>query len=298
MGTRKHRGSKRKNNTLFNKYKLYILLFIFLLVIVLIFAAIIKNLADYKSTDIDAGTAVEPVSDITDYQNLSSSDIPLMLSDDDSAPVKPGCVIEGAEDLYSNSYVISNPDDRLSIVNKKYNLSSSYAPQDLVTVTIPFSPGRTDDVKQMRSFAADALSELCAAAEFDEGYILYGASGYRSYNTQMVLFNKSVESKGSIYEANKLNAVPGQSEHQLGLAMDLTLEELNYELNESFGETEEGIWLKNNAHRYGFILRYPKEKEHITGYSYEPWHFRYVGKETAKYIYENDLTLEEFYGLY
>ncbi|MBE6021196.1 MAG: M15 family metallopeptidase [Firmicutes bacterium] len=298
MGRNNHRRSRSKRNSFFNKYKLYFIFLIFIIVIVVALAGIIKNITGDKNTD-DGSEAGENITDtITSYQGLSSSDIPLVLSDDGVTPVVPGCVINGAESLYADSYIISNPDDKLAIVNKKYNLSSSYAPQDLVTVSIPFSPGRTDDVKQMRSFAAYALSEMCAAAEFEEGYILYGASGYRSYNTQMVLFNKSVESKGSISEANKLTALAGQSEHQLGLAMDLSIESLNYRVDTVFGETEEGIWLKKNAHRFGFILRYPKEKEHITGYSYEPWHFRYVGKEAAEYIYENDLTLEEFYGLY
>ena len=229
-------------------------------------------------------------------EKINPPEIKIAMSEDGTAPVVPVCVIDGAESCYSDSLIINNPDDYFCIVNRKYNLKSDYIPDDLVTVSIPFAPGRTDDVKQMRAEASAALTELYNAAE-KEGFRLYGASGFRSYNTQMVLFKKSAASKGSIEAANKLNALPGQSEHQLGLAMDFTLEELNYRLKESFGETEEGIWLRENCHKFGFIIRYPKGKEDITGYSYEPWHCRYVGKDLAKYIYENNITLEEFYGL-
>lgn len=293
--SRKRIRSRKRKNSFLNKYKLYIILAVIILVILCLILLFINGKSHCESENTDFN--IIPDTDIvTFHENMTESDIPLILSDDGITPAAPGCVIDGAEYLYADSNVIANPNDRLCMVNKKYNLASNYAPEDLVTVSIPFSPGRTDDVKQMRPEASAALSELCDAAE-QEGFILYGASGYRSYNTQMVLFNKSAERKGSIEEANKLNALPGQSEHQLGLAMDLTLEELNYTLDEAFGNTEEGIWLKDNCHKFGFIIRYPKEKEDITGYSYEPWHCRYVGKEAASYIYENDLTLEEFYNL-
>ncbi|WAA09875.1 M15 family metallopeptidase [Fervidibacillus albus] len=90
-------------------------------------------------------------------------------------------------------------------------------------------------------------------------------------------------------------AQPGTSEHQTGLTMDITAYSVNQQLVESFGQTEEGKWLENNAHQYGYILRYPKGKETITGYKYEPWHFRYVGVEAATVIFENGWTLEEFF---
>lgn len=288
---RLNRQNTRKRS-IFNKY-----LFCFLLLFILIAIGVIIlnsfNDTDGNISDTNTYSQSEP----SNIDNEVLPDIPIQLSEDDVTPVSPNCVIEGAESLYENSYVINNPNDIACIVNKKYNLSSGYEPEDLVAVDIRFAPGRTDDVKQIRTEASAALSELCAAAE-QEGYILYGASGYRSYNVQKILFNKSVASKGSIAEANKFNALPGQSEHQLGLAMDFTLEELNYKLNQSFGDTEEGLWLKENCYKYGFIIRYPKDKEEITGYSYEPWHCRYVGKEIAEYIYENNLTLEEYYNLY
>ena len=94
----------------------------------------------------------------------------------------------------------------------------------------------------------------------------------------------------------KYSATPGFSEHQTGLAIDVSADSVNNRLDESFGDSTEGKWLAENAHLYGFIIRYPKDKTKITGYSYEPWHIRYVGKPLAKYIYENNLCLEEYYN--
>ncbi len=94
--------------------------------------------------------------------------------------------------------------------------------------------------------------------------------------------------------ANKTVAYPGQSEHQTGLAMDVSSHKMGFKLHQSFGETIEGIWLANNAPKFGFIIRYPKGKEHITGYKYEPWHLRYVGVQVAEEIAQKGITLEEY----
>jgi D-alanyl-D-alanine carboxypeptidase len=95
--------------------------------------------------------------------------------------------------------------------------------------------------------------------------------------------------------ADKFSAKPGQSEHQTGLAIDITCEAMNYQLDYSFGVTDEGAWVKENAHRFGFIIRYPEGKEDITGYMYEPWHLRYVGVDLAEEVYNSGLTLEEYF---
>ena len=115
-------------------------------------------------------------------------------------------------------------------------------------------------------------------------------SGYRSYYDQKSTYNYWVSVYGQ-KDADTISARPGHSEHQTGLAFDIT------SLNSSYGETEEGIWLRENCFKYGFIIRYPKGKEHITGYAYEPWHIRYVGVEHATYIMNNNLTLEEYLGI-
>ena len=112
--------------------------------------------------------------------------------------------------------------------------------------------------------------------------------------SQKSVFDAEVNKVG--YEkAVQAVAVPGNSEHQTGLSMDISSESAQFALTEQFGETAEGKWLANNAHRFGFILRYPKGKEGITGYQYESWHYRYVGVKAATEIYENQLTLEEYF---
>lgn len=182
--------------------------------------------------------------------------------------------------------------DILILVNKKHPLSSDYAPEDLVVPDVSFSFKGYHSKKQMRKEAATALEKLFAGAN-DEGIKLYAVSGYRPYERQKNIFNNKARKVGE-EEANKVVAYPGQSEHQTGLAIDVSSPSVKNGLVESFGDTKEGIWLKENSYKYGFIIRYPKEKEHITGYSYEPWHIRYIGKEAAEYIFENDITLEEY----
>lgn len=118
-------------------------------------------------------------------------------------------------------------------------------------------------------------------------------SGYRSYNYQQVVLNALIKEKGG--EAYKLVALPGTSEHQTGLAVDFAYYENGIYNDDVKEDDEEAIWLKNNCWKYGFILRYPKGKEHITGYKFEPWHFRFVGPKLAKKIYEENITLEEYY---
>ena len=118
-------------------------------------------------------------------------------------------------------------------------------------------------------------------------------SGYRSYDYQQVVLNALIKEKGN--DAYKLVALPGASEHQTGLAVDFAYYENGIYNDDVKEDDKEAIWLKNNCWKYGFILRYPKGKENITGYNFEPWHFRFVGLELAKKIYDEDLTLEEYY---
>jgi D-alanyl-D-alanine carboxypeptidase len=140
--------------------------------------------------------------------------------------------------------------------------------------------------------AKDKVDQMIRAAREEINREIIAFSGFRSYNYQKKLYNSSVETDGEEY-AQRYSAKPGHSEHQTGLAFDLG-GQMEYWLEPEFADTEEGIWLAENAHRFGFILRYPKDKEHITGYAYEPWHFRYVGEDHAKRIYEENLTLEEY----
>ena len=145
----------------------------------------------------------------------------------------------------------------------------------------------------MQPVAAHALEELFDAAN-DDGIILYATSGFRSYSTQKAIFDRRSQQRGE-RAANRSVAKPGYSEHQTGLAMDVEGQSsLGSGLVEDFGETPEGIWLAQNCHKFGFIIRYPKGKSDITGYIYEPWHIRYVGPEAASEIASLDITFEEY----
>ena len=190
--------------------------------------------------------------------------------------------------------IIQNPQNTMSLVNKIFGLPDNYIPGDLVRPNVQFSFGEAKLEKSlMRKEAAEALENMFAGARND-GIELAAVSGYRSYGRQETLFNAEVNKVG---EEKALQAVarPGSSEHQTGLTMDISSKTNNFNLNEQFGSTKEGVWLAHNAHKFGFILRYPRGKEEITGYMYEPWHFRYVGIKAATEIYENEWTLEEYF---
>ena len=177
----------------------------------------------------------------------------------------------------------------LFLVNRTYKLDMRYVPEDLIMPNIL----STSEQVLMRKEAALALEKLFAAAQMEQGFVLHAISGYRSYHTQKTIYNRKIDRVGSAKRAQKYVAPPGASEHQLGLAMDIGTPN-RAGLNEGFGETKEGIWVNENAHRFGFIIRYKRGWEEITGYNYEPWHIRYVGVEHAQKIYEQDIPLEEY----
>ncbi|MBU4440807.1 MAG: D-alanyl-D-alanine carboxypeptidase family protein [Acetobacterium sp.] len=177
------------------------------------------------------------------------------------------------------------------LVNKNHNVSAEYVPADLVWVNLP----STRDT-QLRADAAQHLIELFNGASA-QGLTLYCCSGYRSYATQASLYQWNVDMYG-VAGAELVSARPGMSEHQLGLAMDVTSATVDFDLVENFGLTAEGQFLRDHAHEYGFIIRYPQGKTNITGYAYEPWHLRYLGVEVATTIHNTGKTMEEFYGIY
>ncbi|WP_176555698.1 D-alanyl-D-alanine carboxypeptidase family protein [Virgibacillus ndiopensis] len=195
----------------------------------------------------------------------------------------------------SDTITVSNPTDTLVLVNKQHALPEDYVPEELIVPDVPFPFTKDIPKKYMRKEAAKALEKMFAAAGKAD-LELYAQSGYRSYNRQQTLFASYSEQHGE-KEANKFSARPGESEHQTGLTMDVTSPDIEFQLNTEFGKTDEGKWVKENAHKFGFIIRYPKGKEDITEYQYEPWHLRYVGKEAAQVIYEQELTLEEYLGV-
>ncbi|MBQ6804812.1 MAG: M15 family metallopeptidase [Clostridia bacterium] len=176
----------------------------------------------------------------------------------------------------------------LFLVNRDYALASDYVPNDLTRPDVQMT---SSNIK-MRSEAAAALEEMFQAAKDEMGYTLVAVSGYRSYGQQSAIFERKVKNVGK-KAALLLVAPPGCSEHQLGLAMDLGCKR-NTSLTESFINTPEGAWVAENAHRFGYIIRYKEEWTEITGYSYEPWHVRYVGKEHARRIHALDIPLEYY----
>lgn len=182
--------------------------------------------------------------------------------------------------------------DILMIVNKEYGLSEEYKPNDLTKVEhCDFSVG-SDECHQLKKEPAEAIEEMFAAAR-EDGYEIIMRTGYRSYGYQAALYESYKEQDGE-EAADKYSARPGSSEHQSGLCCDVGIE--GKDLN-AFEGTDEAKWIADNSWKYGFVVRYPQDKEDITGYMYEAWHIRYVGKEAAKYMHEKNLTLEEYLEL-
>lgn len=188
----------------------------------------------------------------------------------------------------------TQPDSITAIVNKQYGLEEGYKPDDLVYPDVPFIFKEKIEKRMMRKEAATALEEMFAAADQD-GVHLAGVSAYRSETTQTVLFNNYVKRDGE-EKARTYSAVPGHSEHQTGLAIDVSGRDGTCAAESCFAGTKEAEWLAKHAPEYGFIIRYPEGKEAITGYKYEPWHIRYVGKELAGVLAKQGLTLEEYYN--
>ncbi|MCC3379033.1 D-alanyl-D-alanine carboxypeptidase family protein [Paenibacillus farraposensis] len=190
--------------------------------------------------------------------------------------------------------VVTNAEADMVVVNKKRSLPIGYVPGDLVEPQVPFSFEGPHEKRQMRKEAANALEKLFAGAQKD-GIELRAVSGYRSYKRQVSIFNNNVKTKGQAY-ASQVSAVPGTSEHQTGLAIDVSSPSVGNALEQTFGASKEGKWLAKHAPEYGFIIRYMKGKEDVTGYVYEPWHIRYVGEDIAEDVTKQGLTLEEYFG--
>jgi D-alanyl-D-alanine carboxypeptidase len=199
--------------------------------------------------------------------------------------------LPGAKPIRAIVQDYSQPSSIWAIVSKTHPISVDYVPPDL---KIPGVPTRTDKSNDERSVRADIeipvknLFDAAAAA----GHNLMIGSGYRSAAQQKIYFNNLAASVGEA-EANQAIAYPGQSEHQTGLAMDISTLSQSCYLDQCFATTADGLWLADNSYRFGFILRFPKGAETITGYQYEPWHFRYVGIDLATALHESGLTLDQ-----
>ncbi|MDQ1547761.1 MAG: zinc D-Ala-D-Ala carboxypeptidase [Actinomycetota bacterium] len=203
-----------------------------------------------------------------------------------AAPASPGGFDRAA-------FSIDDPASVWVVVNKLRPLNPiSYAPKDLVTV-----PVAHDNPAVMRRDASAALVAMFAAGAAEGAGAMQVQSSYRSYPVQVQVYNGWVSSLGKT-QADKQSARPGYSEHQTGLAVDISPVPLTCSLAACFGTTPQGEWLAANAWRFGYLLRYPADKTAITGYEYEPWHFRFIGVPLATELHTEGVeTLEEFFGL-
>ncbi len=224
--------------------------------------------------------------ELENMENVDKYTLDEILEDSDTAAEE----IREAGQADTEDVVFDKDDWRLLLINKQHPIPEDYT----------FELGTIKGSMKCDARIIDDLLAMLQAAK-DDGIYLVICSPYRDLNRQKVLFDRKVEAymeKGMSYiDAYKYSSqavtVPGASEHQIGLALDIVCNTY-YSLNEGFGETEAGRWLQEHSHEYGFTLRYPKGKEYITSIEYEPWHFRYVGKEAAAVMREKGICLEEF----
>ena len=195
----------------------------------------------------------------------------------------------------ASQHSIDEPGSPWWIVNRERPLPDGYVPPDL---TIPNVRLRLDPSAEQMQFsrqATPAIEEMFAAAQADGVELVFG-SGYRSEALQRQFYESYVARDGQA-AADRYSARPGTSEHQTGLAVDITTPSGVCHLEICFEDTPQGQWVAENAHKHGFIIRYLDSKEDITGYQYEPWHLRYVGVELATELHEANQTMEEFFDL-
>lgn len=279
----------------------------FLLSLAILIAVVVYFVGDRKEQEQD----IPPLSGITDNNNNEQTPDKVATNDNNlgndpiespSATVQPTAAapeatVQPAEPTTDPQQIEPDTDAESIgvIVNPNYKLPDNYEPKDLVYPDVRFTFNEKIEKRMMREEAAKALEAMFEGAEVD-GIYLAGVSAYRSHSTQTALFNRYVERDG-LEKARTYSAEPGTSEHETGLAIDISGSDGKCAAQDCFADTVEAVWLENNGAKYGFIIRYPEGKQDITGYKYEPWHLRYVGTEIAEQIAEQGLTLEEYYGV-
>lgn len=220
-------------------------------------------------------------------------DPPLVIEEEVVEPSE-ATVEENQMDNGDSVRVIGEPEAISVLVNKQFSLPKDYKPDELVYPNIDFIFSEKLDKRKLRQEAAEAIEAMFAGAAEDQ-IVLLGVSAYRSNATQKTLFERYVKRDGD-EKARTYSAVPGHSEHETGLAIDVTGGDGKCAADDCFGDTKEAAWLAEHVGEYGFIIRYPEGKQDITGYKYEPWHLRYVGITIAQEIAEKQLTLEEYFN--
>lgn len=294
-------NQQRKRKSFFYKYKcicVFAMAFLYVIGCSFVWNALSVHVFAYDQEEIELAEEMSG-----DYVMLSDDNF-LNGYENGEGEYVSGSDMMSAEDILSNNSIdelyeieeeaeLSKDDWRLVLINKSHSIPEDY------TFTLGSIKTEKGIMKCDERIIPDLLKMLKAAK--DDGIDLQISSPYRDMNRQIYLFDKHIKSymkQGMSYmDAYALTAqavtVPGASEHQIGLALDIVCDNYIY-LNEGFGDTDAGKWLAKHSYEYGFILRYPKGKEYITGIEYEPWHFRYVGTEAATIIASEDLTLEEF----
>ncbi|PLT32162.1 D-alanyl-D-alanine carboxypeptidase family protein [Bacillus sp. V5-8f] len=220
-------------------------------------------------------------------QESTDKTIPLNIIAKDKKVVETGAGKQNEKKV-----VVSEPNEIPVLVNKEFALPENYKPTDLIYPDVPFLFDEKTEKRMLRREAAYALEKLFEAAEND-GVFLAGVSAYRSYATQKQIYQNNIQRDG-LEAAKTYSASPGTSEHETGLAIDVSGSSGICATVDCFGKTIEAEWLANHANEHGFIIRYPEGKQKITGYKYEPWHLRYVGLDIAKKITLQGITLEEY----
>ena len=199
---------------------------------------------------------------------------------------------ETDKEYYTETTKTSISDKELMLVNKYHYLDESYKPETLVSISTTYAWGEYGS-KKVTQETYDAFMNLWNDSH-EQGYYLMVSSAYRDYNHQQSVYNDYKDSRGTEY-ADSIAARAGYSEHQTGYVIDMFEKGST---QKTFHETESYACLLDNAHKYGFILIYPEDKEDVTGYSFESWHYRYVGVEAATYIYKNHITFDEYYAYF
>lgn len=209
--------------------------------------------------------------------NTTTKEFKLVVKENSNVKISKTSKGNTIKNYYGITYI-----DNIVIVNKTYSLPNNFTPNNLVSL---------NGYIKVVDYVSEAFNELKSDSSV-LGLNIYASSGYRSYSDQAYIYNNYVNLDGQD-KADTYSARAGYSEHQTGLAIDLNT------IDMSFDNTNESNWLKENCYKYGFIIRYPKGKNDITGYMYEPWHIRYVGKVLAKILYNDGdwITLEEYYGI-
>ena len=191
------------------------------------------------------------------------------------------------KEYYSNNLILTKEESNKidAIVNKYYQLEEDFEPNNLTPIDSKYARNNS---QLLQKEATEAFNQMCSDAKL-ENISLYSGSAYRSYEYQSTLYNNYIKKDG-LTAAETYSARPGYSEHQLGLAVDIMNGNWSYVSKDNI----EYSWLQANSYKYGFILRYPENKEYITGYMFEPWHYRYLGKELATKVYNSGLTYDEY----